>query len=76
VVANISNTLDITARAARILGEGNIYDPPNLVELRRIGIIGRSAELKMPYAVLTIIASYDLKSKILTHRCAKARLSH
>jgi hypothetical protein len=48
VVANISNTLDITARAARILGEGNIYDPPNLVELRRIGIIGRSAELKMP----------------------------
>jgi hypothetical protein len=40
MVANISNTLDITARAARSLAEGNIYDPPNLVELRRIGISG------------------------------------
>jgi hypothetical protein len=45
MVANISNTLDITARAARSLGEGSIYDPPNLVEVRRIGISG-SAELK------------------------------
>jgi hypothetical protein len=53
MVANISNTLDISARAARSLGEGNIYDPPNLVEVRRIGISGAVQNLKMPYVVLT-----------------------
>jgi hypothetical protein len=52
MVTNISNALDITARAARGLGEGNIYDPPNLVEVRRIENFRHSAELKMPYGAL------------------------
>jgi hypothetical protein len=52
MVANISNTLDITARAARSLGEGSIYDPPNLVEVRRIEFQAVQ-NLKMPYVVLT-----------------------
>jgi hypothetical protein len=53
MVTSISNTLDITARAARGLGEGNIYDPPNSVEVRRIGISGTVQNLKMPYVALT-----------------------
>jgi hypothetical protein len=46
MVANSGNTVDITARAARSLGEGNIYDPPNLVEVRRIGISGAVQNFK------------------------------